>query len=327
MIYDQQILTTPALLAENEPSIPFTSVRHRIGLQHLHRAFREPRPLAIITGRQTSEARQLVSSFLDCINCDVTVVRIDRTCSDALEGMREVISATGFNPQGMNLIELEIMFVKFLSLQRFHNNRTIFLIEESPDNDSWVSDKVRQLVELEAAGNFGLMVILSRQARLRKPTDDSNLNDMSPATIDLTKKARKLFPSASSMPPAAAETEVGLVELMLNTNTNETVPLKTILTHQGERLHELTLEQPRLMIGRAEDNDLCINNEKVSRHHALLVRHGAAAVIMDLNSTNGTYVNLSRIKDQVVVHNDIIVIGNHHIRFIAPSAPHSNGAD
>jgi pSer/pThr/pTyr-binding forkhead associated (FHA) protein len=48
---------------------------------------------------------------------------------------------------------------------------------------------------------------------------------------------------------------------------------------------------------------------------------------MDLNSTNGTFVNSHRINDQAVVHNDIIVIGNHHIRFIAPSAPHSNGAD
>jgi len=170
-------------------------------------------------------------------------------------------------------------------------------------------------------------VILSRQARLREPTIESNLNDMSPAMIDLTAKGRKLFPSASSMPAADAETEVGLVELMLNTDNSETVPLKTILTHQGERLHELSLEQPRLMIGRAEDNDLCINSEKVSRHHALLVRHGAAAVVMDLNSTNGTYVNSHRIKDQVVVHNDIIAIGNHHIRFIASSAAHSRAPD
>ena len=110
-------------------------------------------------------------------------------------------------------------------------------------------------------------------------------------------------------------------------NGDDTVPLNIILTHQGKRLHELTLEQPRLMIGRAEDNDLCINSTKVSRHHAILVQHGAGAILMDLNSTNGTFVNSHRINDQAVVHNDTIVIGNHHIRFIAPSAPHSNGAD
>jgi pSer/pThr/pTyr-binding forkhead associated (FHA) protein len=38
---------------------------------------------------------------------------------------------------------------------------------------------------------------------------------------------------------------------------------------------------------------------------------------MDLNSTNGTFVNAQRVKDQVVVHHDIIEIGAHRIRFIA----------
>ena len=115
-------------------------------------------------------------------------------------------------------------------------------------------------------------------------------------------------------------------ELKLNTDDN-TVPVNIILSHQGETMHELTLEQPRLMIGRAEDNDLCINNTNVSRHHAILVRHGAAAMLMDMNSTNGTFVNSQRIKDQVVVHNDIISIGNHQIKFVAPSALHSNTPD
>ena len=37
---------------------------------------------------------------------------------------------------------------------------------------------------------------------------------------------------------------------------------------------------------------------------------------MDLNSTNGTYVNACRISNQVVIDNDIISIGNHRIKFI-----------
>ena len=64
----------------------------------------------------------------------------------------------------MNLVELGIMFMKFLSLQRFHHQRTIFLIEETPHNEGWVRDKIRNLVELEKAGNFGLMVLLSRES-------------------------------------------------------------------------------------------------------------------------------------------------------------------
>jgi len=291
----------------------------------MRRAFREPRPLAVLIGSSQIETTQLISSFLDSISSDVTVVRIAGTCSDALEGMRDVVQATGFESQNLSLIELEIMFMKFLSLQRFHNQRTIILIETTLENDCWVRDKVRDLVKLEAAGEFGLMVILSRQTEADESIDEPILEgDMSPARSGWPRKMRKLFPTTPSKQAPRSENGSGPVELKLNTDNDDIVPLNIILTHQGERMHELTLAQPRLMIGRAEDNDLCINNTNVSRHHAILVRHGAAAVLMDLNSTNGTYVNSRRIKDQVIVHHDIIAIGNQHIKFVAPSALHSN---
>jgi hypothetical protein len=262
----------------------------------------------------------LINSFLDGLKNDVTVVRIDNTCSDAQEGMRQVIQSTGFASQNMSLIELEIMFVKFLSLQRFHGRRTVFLIEETLDNNQWVSDKVRDLVKLESAGSFGLMVILSRQSSTPDEADIPILHvEESSAMVGITRKMRKLFPRAPSTPRPDTENESELPEWNLSMDSDATVPLEKIAAHEGEKAHDLTLEQPRLMIGRAEDNDLCINAKNVSRHHAIIVRHGAAAIVMDLNSTNGTYVNSRRIKDQVVVNHDIIDIGAHRIRFIASS--------
>jgi len=328
MIYDQEVLTAPTLLRQSESSLPLESVRHSIGLQNLHRAFREPRPLVILTGRSNTDLHQLISSFLDGIDSNVTVLRIGKACTDPLEGMREVVQSTGFEPQNMDLVELEIMFMKFLSLQRFQDQRTIFLIDETPGNNDWVRDKVRNLVELEKAGNFGLMVILSRQSDLDEEIDIPVLEvDTSLAKNGRTKNMRKLFPS---VPAAAAPKKTNgsrQHELTVNSDNDDTVPLNIILTHHGKGVHELTLEQPRLMIGRAEDNDLCINNTNVSRHHAILVRHGAAALLMDMNSKNGTFVNSQRIKDQVVVHNDIITIGSHEIKFVAPSAMHSSAQD
>ena len=41
---------------------------------------------------------------------------------------------------------------------------------------------------------------------------------------------------------------------------------------------------------------------------------------MDLNSTNGTFVNSRRVSNQVMVHEDIISLGNHRIKFIDPNA-------
>ncbi|MDA0995188.1 MAG: FHA domain-containing protein [Proteobacteria bacterium] len=58
----------------------------------------------------------------------------------------------------------------------------------------------------------------------------------------------------------------------------------------------------------------------VSRHHAMLVRHGSVTLLMDLNSANGTYVNSWRISNQVLVNDDVIMVGEHGIKFVDASA-------
>ena len=92
------------------------------------------------------------------------------------------------------------------------------------------------------------------------------------------------------------------------------------LTLHGKTLKEIDMERPRLLIGRSDHNDLCINSKYVSRHHALLVRHGRATFLMDLNSTNGTYVNSSRVSNHVLQHEDVISVGQHGVKFIDPQA-------
>ncbi len=89
---------------------------------------------------------------------------------------------------------------------------------------------------------------------------------------------------------------------------------------EGATLHELSFDGPRLLIGRSEHNDIPINSKFISRHHALLVRHGSATFLMDLNSTNGTFVNSKRVSNHVLLHDDVITIGHHRIKFNDPYA-------
>lgn len=47
-----------------------------------------------------------------------------------------------------------------------------------------------------------------------------------------------------------------------------------------------------ITIGRTPDNDVVIHDPKISRHHAQIVQHERGEYsIVDLKSTNGTYVN------------------------------------
>ncbi|MDJ0698946.1 MAG: FHA domain-containing protein [Woeseiaceae bacterium] len=92
------------------------------------------------------------------------------------------------------------------------------------------------------------------------------------------------------------------------------------ITHHGKTLKELKFSKPRLLIGRSEHNDIEIPSRFISRHHALLVRHGGSTFLMDLNSTNGTFVNSRRVSNQVLVDSDIVTIGHHRLKFVDPDA-------
>ena len=73
-------------------------------------------------------------------------------------------------------------------------------------------------------------------------------------------------------------------------------------------------------MGRSEHNDIAIASRFVSRHHLLLVRHGSSTFLMDLNSSNGTFVNSRRVSNSVLKDNDIITVGDHRIKFCDPTA-------
>lgn len=56
-----------------------------------------------------------------------------------------------------------------------------------------------------------------------------------------------------------------------------------------------TMAGDTLTMGRAQDNDIVLDDPQVSRHHAHVVRRGDEIVVEDLGSTNGTLVNGRRI--------------------------------
>jgi len=104
-------------------------------------------------------------------------------------------------------------------------------------------------------------------------------------------------------------------------------PPELYVTEQGKPARKLSFEKPRMLIGRSEHNDVSIDSRFVSRHHMLLVRHGSSTFLMDLNSTNGTFVNSKRVSNQVLVDNDIISVGNHRIKFSDPHARQRGSLD
>jgi predicted component of type VI protein secretion system len=73
----------------------------------------------------------------------------------------------------------------------------------------------------------------------------------------------------------------------------------------------IPLNRRKFLIGREQDCQLRPNSEMVSRHHCVFSIDDYSVRLRDLGSTNGTLVNGTRIrKDVVLVAGDRIIIGN-----------------
>jgi pSer/pThr/pTyr-binding forkhead associated (FHA) protein len=76
-------------------------------------------------------------------------------------------------------------------------------------------------------------------------------------------------------------------------------------------------------IGRAADNDIVLDEATVSRCHALLLADSQGVILLDLDSTNGTFVNGVPAPPDAQVHlkdGDVIAIGAVVARYQAPAA-------
>ncbi|GEM_PF-6236861 len=70
-----------------------------------------------------------------------------------------------------------------------------------------------------------------------------------------------------------------------------------------------------IQIGRSPANDVVLKEPKVSRKHAEIQSVGGKYVLMDLESSNGTYVGGQKIKEYILQPGDEIVIGNTKMIF------------
>ncbi len=79
--------------------------------------------------------------------------------------------------------------------------------------------------------------------------------------------------------------------------------------------HTLTLNLPIVTIGRSLDNNVIINDARVSRHHAQLRRRAGRYVIYDMGSSGGTMVNGDRVTECLLQAGDVISLAGLEIIF------------
>jgi pSer/pThr/pTyr-binding forkhead associated (FHA) protein len=98
--------------------------------------------------------------------------------------------------------------------------------------------------------------------------------------------------------------------------TEESAVSFVVVLNGSERGQELQLARQESRVGQAEGSDLRLSDSWISWEHARLVYEDGGYWIEDCGSTNGTFVNCSRVDRQQLEHHDVLFLGRTHLLFV-----------
>ena len=129
-----------------------------------------------------------------------------------------------------------------------------------------------------------------------------------------------LFPSAAAEEPApAAPEKEPETAAPPEDNTKAAVEDATVMEGEiagiltvienDEEIGTFDITSAPIMVGRDPRSDVVIKSETVSKSHLKIIPKGDQFYIVDLGSTNGTYVNGEKISETLVTPDDQVQLG------------------
>ncbi len=85
----------------------------------------------------------------------------------------------------------------------------------------------------------------------------------------------------------------------------------------GEGTRERTFDREEIALGAMDDNDVVLSDPTVSRYHCKIRQEDSGYVLVDLRSTNGTFVNNVRIREAFLSPGCTIQVGQNKLKFNA----------
>jgi DNA-binding NtrC family response regulator len=90
---------------------------------------------------------------------------------------------------------------------------------------------------------------------------------------------------------------------------------KLVVVKGATRGREYVVSSDVIRVGKANDNDLVLAEETVSRVHLEILRDAKGYLLRDLHSTNGTFLDGAEIREAYIRAGAIITVGTVQLRF------------
>lgn len=154
-----------------------------------------------------------------------------------------------------------------------------------------------------SGGVLGRYVVESREPK----TDEHGyiIEEERPDYFQETDEAIDISHTAKAAPPSEDE------------QAEEVERASRLVVINGKNKGTIHALKDTFTVGRAETNSFPLADPKVSRRHSQIKRKGKDYVIIDLKSSNGTFVNGERVDEHVLSDGDEIQIGDAVLQFHA----------
>jgi DNA-binding NtrC family response regulator len=89
------------------------------------------------------------------------------------------------------------------------------------------------------------------------------------------------------------------------------------LASADDPAQEWAFDKEEVRLGSMDDNDIVLRDDTVSRYHCKIVQEDTGYVLVDLRSTNGTFVNKVRVREAFLKPGCTVSVGQTNMRFNA----------
>ncbi len=113
--------------------------------------------------------------------------------------------------------------------------------------------------------------------------------------------------------PIGQTAEIAIDQLNIIRQALDAANVQSFLILEGRR--HVSLTKPVVTIGRALDNDVVIDDPRVSRHHAQLRLRQGRYVLYDTGSSGGTLVNNQPVSEVALSAGDVISLAGAQVIF------------
>lgn len=178
----------------------------------------------------------------------------------------------------------------------YKGTRQIFTVSD-PNSGSLIPEDFKKYLWI-SIGILGAIVIIMLLVNAAGKKGKRNNEEGSQEEVNTTATKEPLISATVERP---------------HLQTQQAIPVKpsgpVVLVSLNGRTNTYPLLLAETKIGRLESNDIVINEQTVTKNHAVILLQNGKIEIKDLGSTNGTFVNGERIRKAELKHGDKIKLG------------------